>query len=43
MNQINWLDVFSSSLTFWMLAAIAFLLLILVVKKDVRSKSSKRR
>jgi len=43
MNQINWLDVFNSSLTFWMLAAIAFGILLLVAKKDSKSKSPKRR
>ncbi len=43
MNQINWLDVVNSALTFWILAAIAFGILLLVAKKDTKPKSSKRR
>lgn len=43
MNQINWLDVFNSATTFWVLAAIAFGILLLVVKKDSKSKTPKRR
>jgi len=43
MNQINWLDVVNSALTFWLLAAIALGILLLVIKKDSKSKSSGRR
>lgn len=43
MNQINWLEVFNSSITFGILAAIAFGILLLAMKKNVRSKASKRK
>ena len=43
MNQINWLEVFNSFTTFGILAAIAFGILLLVARKDAKSKSSKRR
>lgn len=42
MNQTNWLEVFNSSTTFGILAAIAIGIMLLVVKKDVKSKSSKK-
>lgn len=42
MNTVNWLDVFNSFTTFGVLAAIAFGILLLVAKRDVKSKSSKR-
>ncbi len=43
MNQINWLDVFNSATTFWILASIAIGIWFLVLKKDARTKSAKRK
>lgn len=42
MNQTNWLDVFNSTTTFAILTAIAIGVWFLVLKKDSKSKSSKR-
>ncbi len=43
MNQINWLEVFNSSITFGLLAVIAITLLIIASKKDIKSKTPKKR
>lgn len=42
MNTINWIEVFNSATTFGVLAVIAVDILILIAKKETRSKSSKR-
>lgn len=42
MNTINWIDVFNSATTFGVLAVIAVGILVLIAKKETRSKSSKR-
>jgi len=41
MNQINWLEVFSSTMTYLLLFVIAMALLLLVSKKQKNEKSSK--
>lgn len=43
MNQINWLDVFNSATTFGILSVIAITLLILVSRKDAKSKPKSSR
>lgn len=44
MKPVTWLDIANSATTFGILAAIAFLLVILVIKQDSRpkQKSSKK-
>lgn len=41
MNQINIAEIFSSAMTYMLLAAIAIALLLLVAKKQKNEKSSK--
>ncbi len=43
MNQINWLDVFNSATVFGMLTIIAVGIWLSIIKKDLSSKSPKRR
>lgn len=43
MSQINWLDVFNSSIVFGLLAIIALGIWLSLIKKDIQSKPSKRR
>lgn len=43
MNQINWLDVFNSSIVFGLLAVIALGIWLSLIRRDIRSKPSKRR
>lgn len=42
MNQFSWLDAFNSAATFWVLVAIAAGIWFLVIKKDSKSKTTKR-
>lgn len=42
MNEINWMDIFNSNVTFVILAAIAIGIWFLVLKKDRPSHSTKR-
>ena len=43
MNQISWIEVFNSFTTFAVLAAIAFGILLLGIRKDVKPKAQKRK
>ncbi len=40
---MNWLNVFNSAITFGILAAIALGVWLLVIKKDTKSRTLKRR
>lgn len=43
MNQINWLNVFNSFTTFGVLSVIAIGILVLISKKEVKSKPQKQK
>jgi len=43
MNQINWVEAFNSATTFGVLTAIAFALILLVIRKDRQAASKKQK